>query len=292
MSGSGDSCPADEHLGENLAALVDGELCHESRDRVLAHLATCPSCKAEADAQRQVKSVFAESPLPGPSATLLARLQGLPAAGAADPEGPTAGSGEAPGASGPSGRPSAGFGLDLLPGGSGRGSLLSGADLRPAEGFRIHESGAARVPRGHRIAFAAAGAVSLAAFAIGGAVSTASTSTAPAASASSSSSAVAAGSASTAVGSGRAVTRGPAEAPAALPGTLGAAGPHAPLGRLAEMAPLEIPMAQLGQLPLLGSLLAPAPALEPFNPTAPPPPTGLASPTAPGPGVLEAMSPR
>ncbi|MFE7603373.1 zf-HC2 domain-containing protein, partial [Streptomyces sp. NPDC057494] len=30
-----------------LAALVDGELGHDARERVLAHLATCARCKAE-----------------------------------------------------------------------------------------------------------------------------------------------------------------------------------------------------------------------------------------------------
>jgi hypothetical protein len=39
---------------------VDGELSADSRDRVLAHLATCAKCKAEADAQRRLKNVYAE----------------------------------------------------------------------------------------------------------------------------------------------------------------------------------------------------------------------------------------
>ncbi|MER5782063.1 zf-HC2 domain-containing protein, partial [Streptomyces mobaraensis] len=33
--------------GARLAALVDGELGHDARERVLAHLATCWTCKAE-----------------------------------------------------------------------------------------------------------------------------------------------------------------------------------------------------------------------------------------------------
>lgn len=165
--------PADEHLGENLAALVDGELCHERRDRVLAHLATCPTCRAEADAQRRLKSVFAESPLPGPSDTLLARLQNLPAGGALA-DGAETGAAVTDGALRP-GSASAGLSLDsldLLPGGGERESLLRPPSLGPRQGFRIHEPGDARAARGHRLAFAAAGAVSLAAFAIGGAVST------------------------------------------------------------------------------------------------------------------------
>ncbi|MFF9901752.1 anti-sigma factor family protein, partial [Streptomyces longispororuber] len=58
MSGSRPT-PVEQHLGDRLAALVDGELGHEARERVLAHLATCCKCKAEADAQRRLKSVFA-----------------------------------------------------------------------------------------------------------------------------------------------------------------------------------------------------------------------------------------
>ncbi|TXS11305.1 PDZ domain-containing protein [Streptomyces sp. adm13(2018)] len=50
--------PAEHHLGDRLAALVDGELGHDSRERVLAHLATCARCKSEADAQRTLKSVW------------------------------------------------------------------------------------------------------------------------------------------------------------------------------------------------------------------------------------------
>jgi anti-sigma factor RsiW len=148
VSSSPEPGPADHHLGESLAALVDGELSHDRRDRVLAHLATCPSCKAEADAQRRLKSVFAQSPLPTPPPDLLARLQGLPAL-AEEPPPPPPGSGPKL----PPGRPEE-------------------RDTGLGRGFRIHEPGAvARLPRGHRLAFAAAGAVSLAAFAIGGAVS-------------------------------------------------------------------------------------------------------------------------
>ncbi|MEO3750240.1 zf-HC2 domain-containing protein [Streptomyces sp. B6B3] len=165
MTSAPETGPADQHLGESLAALIDGELSHDRRDRVLAHLATCPSCKAEADAQRRLKSVFAQSPLPALSAGLLARLQGLPATDGAGPaldDGPD----EEP--------PGPDFGP--LPGGRGRESLLGPPVIGGERGFRIHEPGAAvRLHRGHRLAFAAAGAVSLAAFAIGGAMSSAGT---------------------------------------------------------------------------------------------------------------------
>jgi hypothetical protein len=171
VSSPADSGRADQHLGDRLAALIDGELSHESRDRALAHLATCPSCKAEADAQREVKSLFTESPAPAPSAAFLARLQGLPAEAPGDSGPPSASDSSSDSAPPAASRgDSTAFPLHLLPGGRGRGSLLGPPALGQERGFRIYESGTARAHRGHRLAFAAAGAVSLAAFAIGGVV--------------------------------------------------------------------------------------------------------------------------
>ncbi|MFM9609921.1 anti-sigma factor family protein [Streptomyces niveiscabiei] len=69
---------AEQHLGDRLSALVDGELGHDARERVLAHVATCAQCKAEVDAQRRLKGVFSEVAPPTPSESFLARLQGLP----------------------------------------------------------------------------------------------------------------------------------------------------------------------------------------------------------------------
>ncbi|MFI9581392.1 anti-sigma factor family protein [Streptomyces sp. NPDC052236] len=197
MSGSGPT-PAEQHLGDRLAALVDGELKHDARDRVLAHLATCHRCKAEADSQRRLKNVFAHAAPPPPSEGLLARLQGLPA-------GPGSRPGSRPG--GDDDRrgdpfegeqltdgvftalnPSAGHGLDdrtetfgyvpagmragLLPGGSGGAGRFGGSG--GSGGFRVHDVGrtdAERSPwRGRRFAFAAASAVSFAAIALGGAL--------------------------------------------------------------------------------------------------------------------------
>jgi anti-sigma factor RsiW len=43
------------HLGDRLSALVDGELSHDERDRMHAHLAGCPECRAEAAALRALK---------------------------------------------------------------------------------------------------------------------------------------------------------------------------------------------------------------------------------------------
>ncbi|MBD0717729.1 anti-sigma factor family protein, partial [Streptomyces sp. CBMA370] len=148
--------PADHHLGDRLAALVDGELGHDARERVLAHLATCARCKAEADAQRTLKSVFASAAPPSPSEGFLARLQGLPG-GPGEPGGPR----------GP---------LEELLGAGGvkADGFATAAVVTPGTGqtgFRIHEVGY-RPPgpsgRGRRFAFAAASAVSFAAIALSG----------------------------------------------------------------------------------------------------------------------------
>lgn len=182
--------PAEHHLGDRLAALVDGELGHDARERVLAHLATCAGCKAEADEQRRLKDVFAGTAPPPPSAGLLARLQGLPAGGDLLPGGSEDGDGpgspgDGPGSSAgpaepalletsgirtPDGAPwafgpPAGGGFPT--GGRGR------SPLTPQRGFRIHEPARAEraersASRGRRFAFAAAGAFSLAALALGG----------------------------------------------------------------------------------------------------------------------------
>ncbi|MEV0173426.1 anti-sigma factor [Streptomyces sp. NPDC050803] len=177
MSGSrpdpGERRLAEQHLGDRLSALVDGELGHESRDRVLAHLATCAKCKAEADAQRRLKNVFAEAAPPPPSESFLARLQGLPAGG--DPDGggsplgggPFGGLSERPGATGVFGvKRGERFEFDYVP--------SHAPALAPASqgGFRIHPVGrqdAERsASRGLRFTLVAAGAVSLAAIALGG----------------------------------------------------------------------------------------------------------------------------
>jgi anti-sigma factor RsiW len=43
------------HLGQRLSALIDGELSHAQRERVLAHLAKCEPCRCEAAALRVLK---------------------------------------------------------------------------------------------------------------------------------------------------------------------------------------------------------------------------------------------
>ncbi|WKX72431.1 anti-sigma factor [Streptomyces sp. XD-27] len=163
MTRSGGPSPAEQHLGDRLSALVDGELGHDARERVLAHLATCPRCKAEADAQRQVKNVFTRTAAPPPSEDLLARLHGLPGI-VLDGDDQQDGGGP-DGRDGPFGGGTGGFGT----GGFGtRQESLAFLPTPPRErGFRIHEVARPAV-RGRRFAFAAAGAVSLAAFALGG----------------------------------------------------------------------------------------------------------------------------
>lgn len=161
MSGSAEPTTTELHLGDRLAALIDGELEDEARERVLAHLATCGGCKAEAEAQRRVKSVFAGTAPPPPSDGLLARLQGLPATG------PDAGLSHSGGPRPPSSSPGSPFGHGGLPGG---GVGMFGSH----RGFRTHRTLEAEriAARGRRFAFAAAGAFSLAAVALGGALTT------------------------------------------------------------------------------------------------------------------------
>lgn len=177
MSGTGPT-PAEQHLGDRLAALVDGELKHDARERVLAHLATCARCKSEADSQRRLKSAFATSAAPSPSEGFLARLQGLPGGPTGGDDGPGFGGGrpfgdgifpvlQPGGPADPRRSPLDDFGY--LPTAHGSTAVLPGGP--PSSGFRIHDVGrdADRSPwRARRFAFVAASAVSLAAIALGG----------------------------------------------------------------------------------------------------------------------------
>lgn len=158
---------AEQHLGDRLAALVDGELGHDTRERVLAHVATCPKCKAEVDAQRRLKNVFAEAAPPPPSESFLARLQGLPGGDDLDGGVPSMGGGFGGGVFGM--RRGEGFDFAYVPT-AAHPSVLPASAQR---GFRIHDVGRseaerAAASRGRRFAFVAAGAVSLAAIALGG----------------------------------------------------------------------------------------------------------------------------
>lgn len=65
------------HDRARLSALVDGELDHDARDRVLAHLAQCDECRAVVDTERRVKSLLSGMPEASPGGDFLARLNSL-----------------------------------------------------------------------------------------------------------------------------------------------------------------------------------------------------------------------
>lgn len=62
------------HLRDLIAALVDGELSHSDRERALAHLANCGTCRAEVAAHRAIKERLADLVTPPVPAGLLAEL--------------------------------------------------------------------------------------------------------------------------------------------------------------------------------------------------------------------------
>ena len=66
------------HLGPAVTALVDGELDHERREQVLAHLAHCSPCRVEVEVLRTVKATLrrAEPALPSGLAQRLAAAAG------------------------------------------------------------------------------------------------------------------------------------------------------------------------------------------------------------------------
>ncbi len=66
------------HLGPAVTALVDGELDHERREQVLAHLAHCSPCRVEVEVLRTVKATLrrAEPALPTGLAQRLAAAAG------------------------------------------------------------------------------------------------------------------------------------------------------------------------------------------------------------------------
>jgi anti-sigma factor RsiW len=66
-----------QHPLDKLSAVVDGELDHDSRDKVLSHLVGCDTCRAEVDAQRRLKARMAALESPDPSTDLMQRLMGV-----------------------------------------------------------------------------------------------------------------------------------------------------------------------------------------------------------------------
>ena len=278
MSATGGASPAEQHLGDRLAALVDGELGHDARERVLAHLATCGKCKAEADAQRRLKSVFAETAPPGPSEGLLARLQGLPGG---DPNGPGSRLGNGSFGPGDFARGDTPFGY-VPSGGHGRHTMSAVPPQPRLRGFRIPESERS-APQRRRFAFAAAGAVSLAAFALGGAFPLEASVDSPGGRADGTGTTVTPLSATPAAGSGSWVrdadvlaTRDPRSASGApaggataapAPGAMSLFGPGAPMSARPPLA-VSHPMAgRFGLSPLIAAT-GPASAYQAPSPTA------------------------
>ncbi|MFB6723985.1 anti-sigma factor family protein [Kribbella sp. NPDC056345] len=66
-----------QHPMDKLSAVVDGQLDHDSRDKVLGHLVGCDTCRAEVDAQRRLKARMAALEAPDPSTDLMQRLMGV-----------------------------------------------------------------------------------------------------------------------------------------------------------------------------------------------------------------------
>ncbi|MFJ6212839.1 anti-sigma factor family protein [Streptomyces sp. NPDC092296] len=196
--GPGTDQPMEEHhLGERLAGFVDGELDHDARDRVQAHLATCPDCLAEAEDERAAKRLLAAAATPEPSALLMSRLLAVGGGGrdGGDPLGDRLRDGV--GSIGGSRLDGGSFGR----GGAVFGSGSLGAPVPPLPGYRPEGPGVVRrgdgsamtrlrnavappdrrpagtaaeravrpsAARGRRFAFAAAGAFSVAAVALTG----------------------------------------------------------------------------------------------------------------------------
>ncbi|MCE7083442.1 zf-HC2 domain-containing protein [Streptomyces sp. ST2-7A] len=241
---------SEHHLGDRLAAFIDGELSIDDRERVLAHVATCAGCRAEVDAQRRVKSYCAGSALPPPPPALLARLQGLPTAGAdtrsgvgpfGGPRAPMSSRPRFPGIDRPAADPVPSS--PLTAGGAGV--------LRPpGHGFRIHRPEPARGRGPRRFAFAAAGAFSLAAVAIGGVLGAGALGGSP-------------GSASGPM-PGASVAAGGSAAPSA--GARSTAAREALRGVPGTGAPSRSGQHRADTAPPAGALLGPTPHLDPPSP--------------------------
>ena len=159
------------HLGDRLTAMIDGELGHEARDRVLAHLTVCAECRAEAEAHRSLKAELGHLGGPLPSSELVRRLLGLAAPGGPMPRPMPPGAGG--GATGfPGGRYAPGpFGGTSSPGPSyepfGAAALarpLAGASRAEGRTPPAGEGTGRRLPSGLR--YALVGVVSLAALAL------------------------------------------------------------------------------------------------------------------------------
>jgi hypothetical protein len=71
---------SDRCLGTRISDLADGRLAPAQVERAFAHVARCPACRAELDAQREASgrlAGLASAAPPDPSADLLARLRAV-----------------------------------------------------------------------------------------------------------------------------------------------------------------------------------------------------------------------
>lgn len=69
------------HLGDRVAAFVDGQMSYAAREKALHHLADCAECRAAVEQQRWVKATVQTLPGAEPSADLLSTLTRVPMAG-------------------------------------------------------------------------------------------------------------------------------------------------------------------------------------------------------------------
>ena len=117
----------ENHLGDRLAAFVDGELDHDARERVQSHLATCDACLGRAEEERRVKSRISAAAPPDPSAVFMSRLMSI--AGDSDEQPPSRGPQQRRGFGGSGsafgGGPTGGFGT-MSGGGWGSNGLGGG----------------------------------------------------------------------------------------------------------------------------------------------------------------------
>ena len=144
------------HLGDRLTALIDGELDHGTRERMLGHLAQCAECRQEAETERQLKSRLSAMAAPQVPVELMLGLLSLD-------------TNRGTGAGASAGQPGAGGG----PAGGGPGSApgpfsFQTVPIRPPAAPAAGRPTAGRSPvRPQRLRVAAIGAVSLAALGTG-----------------------------------------------------------------------------------------------------------------------------
>ena len=74
------------HVGDLVSALVDGALDHDTRDRLLAHLAGCPACRAEVEDERRLKARLTGLADPELPADLVSRLRAIATPAPAEPD--------------------------------------------------------------------------------------------------------------------------------------------------------------------------------------------------------------